>query len=112
MDETTFRFEIVTPFDVQPERRVSSVNLPGLAGRFGVLAGHAPYVAAIVPGVVLVEETAGRKDVWRVGKGFAVVAPDAVSLVVRDARRPEELPESDGAAARDEADKLMQVLHG
>ncbi len=46
----TFRFELVSPESIVFAGDVDQVDIPGIEGDFGVLAGHAPMVATIPPG--------------------------------------------------------------
>ena len=46
---TTFHFDLVSPEKLAYSGEVDQVDIPGVEGDFGVLAGHAPVVAVIVP---------------------------------------------------------------
>ena len=46
----TFHFDLVSPEKLAFSGEVDQVDIPGVEGDFGVLAGHAPVVAAIRPG--------------------------------------------------------------
>src|ERR1700742_4495739 len=50
----TFHFDLVSPSKLLFSGEVEQVDVPGLEGDFGVLAGHAPTVATLKPGVVTV----------------------------------------------------------
>jgi F-type H+-transporting ATPase subunit epsilon len=50
----TFRFSLVSPEKLLFAGQVDQVDLPGTEGDFGVLADHAPIVAALRPGIVTV----------------------------------------------------------
>jgi len=45
-----FHLEIITPTEVILDEQIVHVRAPGLAGDFGVLAGHAPMMAGLGPG--------------------------------------------------------------
>jgi len=49
---TTFQLSLVSPERLLFSGQVDQVDLPGVEGDFGVLAGHAPIVAALRPGIV------------------------------------------------------------
>ena len=51
---TTFLMSLVSPDKQLFAEEVEQVDLPGTEGDFGVLAGHAPIVALLRPGVVTV----------------------------------------------------------
>ena len=50
----TFHFDLVSPEKLAFSGEVDQVDIPGLEGDFGVLAGHAPVVAAIRPGILTI----------------------------------------------------------
>ena len=76
----TFRFELVTPERMLLSEDAAQVVVPGVEGEFTVLAGHAPVVSALRPGVV--DATLGDSRAVRVfvKGGFAEV--DADRLIV------------------------------
>ena len=53
----TFHFDLVSPEKLAFSGEVDQVDIPGTEGDFGVLAGHAPIVAGVRPGVPLAEQT-------------------------------------------------------
>ena len=56
----TFHFDLVSPEKLAFSGEVDQVDIPGVEGDFGVLAGHAPVVAAMRPGILTVTTTAAR----------------------------------------------------
>ena len=71
-----------------PEREifkgnVTSVQLPGVDGKFEVLSGHAPIVASLVKGTVRVLPASGERKLFTIAKGFVEVINDEVSLLVQ-----------------------------
>jgi F-type H+-transporting ATPase subunit epsilon len=50
----TFQVSLVSPEKVLFSDQVDQVDLPGVEGDFGVLAGHAPIVAMLRPGIVTI----------------------------------------------------------
>src|ERR1700681_3663624 len=65
----TFHFDLVSPEKLAFSGEVDQVDVPGVEGDFGVLAGHAPVVAAIRPGILTVI-TGGTKQKIIVFGGF------------------------------------------
>ena len=49
---STFQISLVSPEKLLFAGQVDQVDLPGVEGDFGVLAGHGPIVAMLRPGVV------------------------------------------------------------
>ncbi|RMF66850.1 MAG: ATP synthase F1 subunit epsilon [Alphaproteobacteria bacterium] len=80
---------------VTPERRVLAVDaaevvLPGEEGDMGVLAGHAPVVTLLRPGLVEIRIEDGAEPAHRlfVKGGFAEIAHDKAILLVEEALDP------------------------
>jgi F-type H+-transporting ATPase subunit epsilon len=83
----TLHFELVSPEKLAFSGEVDQVDVPGLEGDFGVLAGHAPLVAAMRPGVLTVTVGGSRQKMIVLGgvaevsdKGLTVLADVATSI--------------------------------
>ena len=50
-----FPFELVSPERQVYSGLVSEVIVPGTEGEFGVLAGHAPFVSTLKPGILTIK---------------------------------------------------------
>ena len=85
------RVRLVTPERVLFEALADSVDLPGKTGYLEPLYGHAPLVAELGAGDVIVH--GGEKDGQRynVNWGFVEVLPDRVTILANDALKPEEI---------------------
>jgi F-type H+-transporting ATPase subunit epsilon len=83
----TFHFDLVSPEKLAFSGEVDQVDVPGVEGDFGVLAGHAPVVAAIRPGILTVISGGTQQKIIVLGgiaevsdKGLTVLADVATSL--------------------------------
>ena len=83
----TFHFDLVSPEKLAFSGEVDQVDVPGVEGDFGVLAGHAPVVATIRPGILTITAAGKREKVIVLGglaevsdKGLTVLADVATSL--------------------------------
>jgi F-type H+-transporting ATPase subunit epsilon len=83
----TFHFDLVSPEKLAFSGEVDQVDVPGVEGDFGVLAGHAPVVAAIRPGILTVISGGSKQKIIVLGglaevsaKGLTVLADVATSL--------------------------------
>ena len=83
----TFHFDLVSPEKLAFSGEVDQVDIPGIEGDFGVLAGHAPVVALIRPGIITVITGVNREKVIVHGgiaevseKGLTVLADVATTL--------------------------------
>jgi F-type H+-transporting ATPase subunit epsilon len=107
----TFQFDLVSPEKLAFSGEVDQVDIPGVEGDFGVLAGHAPVVAAIRPGILTIIAGGERQRVIVLGgvaemsdKGLTVLADVATSVEDLDraqfadaiAQMQEKLSEKEG----------------
>ena len=86
----TFHFDLVSPEKLAFSGDVDQVDVPGAEGDFGVLAGHAPVVAAVRPGILTVI-TGGSKQKIIVLGGLAEVSDKGLTLLADVATSIEEL---------------------
>ena len=79
------QFDLVSPERVLVSEAVDMVVVPGSDGDFGVLAGHAPTMALLRPGVITTYE--GDRPVKRifVAGGFAEANPSGVIVLAETA---------------------------
>jgi F-type H+-transporting ATPase subunit epsilon len=101
----TFHFDLVSPEKIAFSGEVEQVDVPGVEGDFGVLAGHAPFVASIRPGILNVTVNGKHEKVIVLGglaevssKGLTILADTVTSLGELDrvgfARQIEEMEEA------------------
>jgi len=76
----SLHFEFVSPERVLFSGDVDQVDLPGAEGDMGILAGHAPLVTALRPGIVTIINGSTREPVVVVG-GFAEVSPAGLTIL-------------------------------
>jgi F-type H+-transporting ATPase subunit epsilon len=83
----TFHFDLVSPEKIAFSGEVEQVDVPGLEGDFGVMAGHAPFVASVRPGILNVTVNGKHQKIIVLGglaevsdKGLTVLADTAMSL--------------------------------
>jgi F-type H+-transporting ATPase subunit epsilon len=108
----TFHFDLVSPEKLAFSGEVDQVDVPGVEGDFGVLAGHAPVVAAIRPGILTITSGGTQQKVIVLGglaemsdKGLTVLADVATSVEELDrarfaeaiAQMQEKLSEKEGS---------------
>ena len=97
-DETNqIRVRLVTPERTLFEHAATAVELPAKDVYFEVLYGHAPTMAELGAGDVIIhggpDITDGSPDASRynVSWGFVEVLPDRVTILASDALKPEEI---------------------
>ena len=76
----TLQFELVSPEKLLFSGEVEQVDVPGAEGDFGVLAGHAPFVTTLRPGILTVHGARGEQKVVVLG-GFAEVSAEGLTVL-------------------------------
>jgi F-type H+-transporting ATPase subunit epsilon len=84
-----FHFDLVSPQRVLFSGDVEQVDIPGSEGDFGVLAGHAPLIAMLRPGIVTVFG-AGTPIRVVIADGYAEVNPEGLTILAELATPLEE----------------------
>jgi F-type H+-transporting ATPase subunit epsilon len=80
----TFHFELVSPEKLMFSGEVTQVDVPGEEGDFGVLAGHAPFVATLRPGVLTVYGGDHSPTLIVVRGGFAEVGATGLTVLAQE----------------------------
>jgi F-type H+-transporting ATPase subunit epsilon len=114
----TFHFDLVSPEKLAFAGEVDQVDVPGVEGDFGVLAGHAPVVAAIRPGILTVITGATKQKIIVLGgvaevseKGLTVLADVATSLEELDrAQFAETISDMETKLSEKEGSELDHAL--
>jgi len=112
-DETNqLRVRLVTPERTLFEHAAVAVELPAKNGYMEVLYGHAPLMAELGAGDVIVhgglDEQSGveSESRYNVSWGFVEVLGDRVTILASDALRPEEI---DVPRAEQQLDRGMKM---
>ena len=87
---TTFHFELVSPEQLLFSGEVTQVDVPGEEGEFGVLAGHAPYMATLKPGLLTIHGDGAPQRIVVRG-GFAEVSPSGLTVLAEQATPAAEI---------------------
>src|ERR1700755_2070904 len=107
----TFHFDLVSPEKMAFSGEVDQVDVPGVEGDFGVLAGHAPVVAAIRPGILTVI-TGGSKQKIIVLGGLAEVSEKGLTVLADVATSIDELDRAKFAATIGEMESKLAEKDG
>ena len=98
--------ELATPTRQLVSEEVDEVVAPGSEGYFGVLPGHAAFLATLGSGEVVYRH--GRDEVHlAVHGGFAEVTPERVIILAETAERPDEIDRTRAERARQRAEQRM-----
>jgi F-type H+-transporting ATPase subunit epsilon len=102
----TFHFDLVSPEKLAFSGEVDQVDIPGWEGDFGVLAGHAPVVAAVRPGILTITQGGAREKIIVTG-GLAEVSEKGLTVLADVATSIEEV---DRAAFADQISSMEEKL--
>ena len=81
------KLEVLTPQKTAVTAEVDEVTVPGLAGEFGVLPGHTPFLTALRPGLLTWRGKAGSGSL-QIGNGYCEVdGKDRVVVLTRSAEK-------------------------
>ena len=95
--------QVVTAGGVAFDRMVHVVNLPLESGSAGILADHAPLMAAVTDGVVTCESETEGFGAVAVGIGVVNVVNNEVTVLVRAAEPGEDIDLARAEAAEKRA---------
>ena len=105
-------FELVSPEKLLFSGDVEQVDVPGSEGYFGVLAGHAPAVAILRPGILTVKTQGGEQKIVVLG-GFAEVSAKGLTVLADVATAVEDIDRAQLAAQiKDMESKIAQMEQG
>ena len=109
---STFKANLVSPEKLLFSDEVDQVDLPGLEGDFGVLAGHTPIVAALRPGIVVIK-TADTLQRFVVLGGLAEFSREELTVLADTASPVEEFDVADLTARIEQIqDDLAKISIG
>ena len=93
----TFHFDLVSPEKIAFSGEVDQVDVPGQEGDFGVLAGHAPFVATLRPGILTVTAGGTQQKIIVLG-GLAEISETGLTILADGATSLKELDQTAFAA--------------
>ncbi|GAA4527998.1 F0F1 ATP synthase subunit epsilon [Chelativorans composti] len=85
-----FIFELVSPERLLISEEVQHVVISATEGEMTVMAGHAPTMTTIKPGLVTVKRASGETARFVVIGGFADITPDGCRLLAESASTVED----------------------
>jgi F-type H+-transporting ATPase subunit epsilon len=114
----TFHFDLVSPEKIAFSGEVEQVDIPGVDGDLGVMAGHAPLVATIRPGIMTVTAGGKHEKIIVLGglaeisdKGLTVLADTATSMQELDREAfADKIAEMEEGLKEEEGDALDRAI--
>jgi F-type H+-transporting ATPase subunit epsilon len=118
-ESNQLRVRLVTPERILFEHAATAVELPAKNGYMEVLYGHAPLVAELGAGDVIVhcapesESDADKcgpagESRYNVSWGFVEVLPNRVTILASDALKPEEIDVNRAREQRERGEKMWK----
>jgi F-type H+-transporting ATPase subunit epsilon len=107
----TFHFDLVSPEKLAFSGEVDQVDVPGAEGDFGVLAGHAPVVAAVRPGILTVISGTSKQKIIVLG-GLAEVSEKGLTVLADTATSIDELDRAKFAATISDMETKLAEKEG
>ena len=104
----TFLMSLVSPEKLLLAEQVDQCDLPGVEGEFGVLAGHAPIIASLRPGIVTAIAGGDRQGFVVLG-GVAEFADEQLTILAETASAVEDF---DLNEFRSRIEDMQQELSG
>lgn len=108
-ESTALALQVATPSGIKLDLAVESVQLPGVAGEFGILPGHIELLAALRPGVVRYRKD-GQTRIAAIGSGFAEADAVHVRLITEFWVAPEEIAVEEARSDKTDAEERLKTL--
>ena len=107
MYEKPFHLDIVAPNRVVFEGQATSFTAPGSLGSFQVLFNHAPLLAELEPGKVVVKDPSGVDTTFAVSGGFVEVRDNRATVLADSAESQAEIDLARAEAAKNRAGQRL-----
>ena len=104
----TFQLQLVTPERVLIDEQVTAAYIPGRSGYFGVLAGHAPLLSALDPGVLTFEGGGSGDREFFVDGGFVEVFENHVRVLADHAEPRQSVRAGNAQQQLDEGSEALR----
>ena len=99
--------EIVTPTRLVWSQEVELATAPGVDGEFGIMANHAPLLAALKIGEMRITDS-GSTVHMAVSGGFCEVSSNKMTVLAEAAEKAEDIDVDRALKAKERAEKRLQ----
>lgn len=106
----TMQFDLVSPERKLASAQVTEVRVPGADGDLTVMAGHAPLIATLRPGILVVVGPNGTED-YAVTGGFVQVEATGVTVLAERGLPKAEMTAEIHAEMVAAAKKVVEEAH-
>ena len=101
-----FRLQVISPDRIFYDGEAELVELTTSEGEMGVLKGHIPLTAILVPGVLKIKEAEGVRKA-ALHDGFVEIFQDHMTILAESCEWPEEIDLQRAEEARQRAEKRL-----
>ena len=101
-----FRLQVISPDRIFYDGDVEMVELTTSEGEMGVLKGHIPLTAILVPGVLKIKED-GQERKAALHDGFVEVFQDHMTILAESCEWPEEIDVNRANEAKARAERRI-----
>lgn len=108
----SFKLKIVTPRSVFYEGEAVQVIAKTQAGNIGILAGHTPYVAALVPSPLRISENGTDFRTAAVSTGVIKAEKDRVTVVAGAVEWAEDIDVARAERSKERAERELAAKKG
>jgi F-type H+-transporting ATPase subunit epsilon len=110
-DATEITVQVATPRGMALQVDAQGVEVPSVAGQFGVLEGHIPLLAAMRPGIMTYHKD-GKAFRAAIGWGFAEADSKRVRLITEFYLTADQIDLEQAKKDRDAAEKRLAHFEG
>lgn len=107
----TLQFDLVSPERSLASLVVTEVQIPGSEGDLTAMAGHAPTITTLRPGILRVVSAEGTQD-FAVTGGFAEITATATSVLAERAMPASQVTADMMAEMKEEAESFARGATG
>ena len=101
-----FRLQVISPDRIFYDGNVEMVELRTSEGEMGVLKGHIPLTAILVPGVLKIKED-GQERKAALHDGFVEIFQDHMTILAESCEWPEEIDINRANEAKQRAERRL-----
>ena len=101
-----FRLQVISPDRIFYDGDVEMVELRTSEGEMGVLKGHIPLTAILVPGVLKIKED-GQEKQAALHDGFVEIFQDHMTILAESCEWPEEIDLHRAKESKQRAEKRL-----
>ena len=105
----TFKLKIITPEKIFYEGEAVQLIAKTAAGNIGILAGHTPYVANVVPSPLKISENGTDFRVAAVSSGVVKEEKDLVTVVTTAVEWAEDIDIARAERSRERAERELNA---